>query len=207
MTQLLYVNASPRGKAAASTQAAEVFLSALSDSVTVETLNLFDMDLPPVTEDMINAKFKYAMGAELETNEQAAWSYPMDLAKQFTSADHFLFALPMWNFSVPYIFKQYIDLITHPGVTFAPGENGMQGLASGSATVIYSRGGDYSPKDGAPAPFDFQSGYVKAWLGLVGLGPVEEVLVQNTLAGPEGQSSAVESASAQLKSLGQAVTP
>ena len=206
MTKLLYVNASPRGKKAASSQAAELFLDALSDSVEVSTLNLFDDELPDVTENIVNAKFKFAMGADLTDSEASEWIAVTNLASPFVSADHCLFAIPMWNFSVPYRMKQYIDLITHPGITFARDENGMKGLASGGATVIYSRGGDYSPKDGKPDPFDFQSVYVKSWLGLVGISPVEEVLVQNTMAGPDAQAKAVEGARARLTSLANAVS-
>lgn len=205
MSRLLYVNASPRGDNAASSQAANVFLDTLSGSVDVTTLNLFDAALPDVTENVVNAKFKFAMGAEMEGAEQKEWNRVMELAQAFVAADHFLFAIPMWNFSVPYPFKQYIDLITHPGVTFARDETGMKGLASGDATVIYSRGGDYSPKNGAPDPYDFQSVYVKAWLGLVGLDPIEEVLVQNTLAGPDAQTTAVESARDRLIALASAI--
>ncbi len=111
----------------------------------------------------------------------------------------------MWNFSIPYKFKHYIDLITHPGLTFASDADGIRGLASGSATVMYSRGGNYSPKDGQPDPFDFQSPYINAWLGLVGLGPINEVLVQGTMAGPDGVATAVAGATAQLQSLAGAL--
>lgn len=205
MPELLYINASPRGEESAAVQAAQIFKSALPQDVNVTTLDLFAEDLPDVTPEMISAKFKFAMGAELSSEENTEWAPVITMVDQFKSADAFLLAVPMWNFSVPYRMKQYIDLITHPGLTFAPGENGMQGLASGSATVIYSRGGDYSPKDGHPDPFDFQSPYLSAWLGLVGAGPVTDVLVQKTLAGPDAQTTAVEGAREQLEALARAV--
>lgn len=204
MTRLLYINASPRGTAAASSQAADLFLKALPSGVDVTTLRLFDMALPEVTENVVNAKFKFAMGADLTAAEAAEWQKIRELVDQFVSADAFLFGVPMWNFTIPYRMKQYIDLVTHPGLTFESGANGVRGLASGPATVIYSRGGNYSPKNGEPDPYDFQSPYFKAWLGLVGLGPVEEVLVQTTLAGPDAQASAVEGARERLESLAKA---
>jgi FMN-dependent NADH-azoreductase len=204
MTRLLYINASPRGGAAACSQAGDLFLHALPDSVDVTTLRLFDMSLPEVTENVVNAKFKFAAGADLTDAEAAEWATIEALVDQFISADTFLFGVPMWNFSIPYRMKQYIDLITHPGLTFASDEKGIRGLASGAATVIYSRGGNYSPKDGQPDPYDFQSPYFKAWLGLVGLGPVSEVLVQGTAGGPDAQAAAVEGARKQLESLAKA---
>lgn len=202
MTTLLYVNASPRGRKSAATQAANIFLEALPTNVEVAMLNLFDDDLPEVTENIVNAKFKFAAGADLTENEAGEWIAVQNLATQFISADHCLFAIPMWNFNVPYKFKQYIDLITHPGVTFT---NDRKGLASGGATVIYSRGGDYSPKNGKPDPYDFQSPYIKAWLGLVGIDPIEEVLIQGTMAGSDAQANAVQAARARLVSLAGAV--
>ena len=206
MTELLHINASPRGDSSASSAAANVFLQALPDNVTVNRIDLFERELPQVTLEITSAKMKYVMGAEMTDEESRQWTGILDLANEFKAADHYLLAIPMWNFSVPYILKQYIDLITHPGLTFARDENGVQGLASGSATIIYSRGGDYSPKDGKPDPSDFQSPYMSAWLGLVGLDPVNEVLVQNTLAGPDGINNAVSAATNQLRSIAGAVT-
>ena len=205
MTQLLYLNASPRGSLSASVQAAEAFLEALAATVEVTRLDLFEADLPELTPEIASAKEKFMMGVELSAPETEQWNQITALVAQFTAADHYLLGVPMWNFSVPYKLKQYIDLITHPGLTFARDADGIRGLASGSATVIYARGGDYSPKDGRPDPFDFQSPYLNAWLGLVGLGPVNEVLVQATLAGPDALTQAVEAARDQLTTLAQGI--
>ncbi len=203
MAKLLYLNASPRGEVAASTQAAELFISALSADVVVERIDLFDAQLPEFTAELASAKQKFAMGMDLSDAEARQWQVITRIVEQFVSADHYLLGVPMWNFSVPYKLKQYIDLITHPGLTFTRDEQGIRGLASGSVTVIYSRGGTYSPTDGKPDPYDFQSPYLQAWLGLVGLGPVSEVLVQATMAGPNALQEAVAGAQAQLASLAQ----
>ncbi len=200
MTQVLYINASPRGEASAAAQAAQIFLDNLAPDTSVTVLNLFDAELPDYTPELAGAKQSTMMGAELTSAEAAQWAAVTALVDQFLAADHLLMAVPMWNFAVPYKFKQYIDLITHPGMTFTIDKDGPRGIGSASGTVIYARGGDYSPKDGQPDPFDFQSPYVQAWCGLVGITPLEEVLVQGTMAGPDGLSTAVEGARAQLES-------
>lgn len=200
MTQLLHISASPRGEDSASRQAAEVFLGALSDTVIVTELNLFEADLPEYTPELASAKQKTMMGADLNDAEAAQWQRVTDLVDQFLSTDHFLLGIPMWNFSIPYKFKQYIDAITHPGVTFTSDKDGPRGISSSTGTIIYSRGGRYSPKDGKPDPFDFQSPYMNAWCSLVGISPVEDILVQGTMAGPDGVSDAVASAREQLES-------
>ena len=201
MSELLYINASPRGQESAAGQAARVLTEALPSAVNVTTVNLFEVKLPDVTPEMISAKFNFAMGASLSTKETHIWEKVTGMANQFIKADNVLFAIPMWNFSIPYKMKHYIDLITHPGLTFIQSESGVKGLASGTGTVIYSRGGDYSPKKGKPDAFDFQSPYLSAWLNLVGIAPINEVLVQRTLAGPDAQEKAVESVTEELESI------
>ncbi|MBT6891727.1 MAG: FMN-dependent NADH-azoreductase, partial [Gammaproteobacteria bacterium] len=178
-----------------------IFTDALADSVQVNRLDLFDAKLPEVTLEITAAKMKFAMGLDLNDDEAKQWTAITNLVTQFVEADGYLFSIPMWNFSIPYKLKQYIDLITHPGLTFTSDENGPKGLASGQATLIYSRGGDYSPKDGKPDPFDFQSPYMNAWTRLVGLDPVSEVLVQKTMAGPDALNETLNVQKSQLVSL------
>jgi FMN-dependent NADH-azoreductase len=206
MSNLLYLNASPRGEQSASTQAAQVYLDALPSSVEVTRLDLFDAQLPEFTPVLAEAKQQVTMGQSLSGEAQVQWQAITQLVTQFLAADHYLLAVPMWNFSVPYKLKQYIDLITHPNLTFTFGEKGMQGLATGNAVVVYSRGGDYSPKDGKPDPYDFQSPYLDAWLGMVGVGPISTVLVQRTMAGPNATAEAVTGAQEQLQSLARALS-
>ena len=201
MTDVLYICASPRGEQSAAVQAANVFTDALADSVSLTELNLFTCNLPEYTSVLTNAKQKIMTAAELSPDEANEWTRVTELVDQFLNADHVLIALPMWNFSIPYKFKQYIDLLTHPGLTFQIDKDGPRGIGAASGTVIYSRGGDYSPKDGQPDPFDFQSPYVKAWAALVGISPLNEVLVQGTLAGPDAQAEAIARASQNLKEL------
>ena len=205
MSRLLYINASPRGELSASTQAAEVFLAALPGSVEVETINLFEADLPEVTLAVTAAKVKSLMALELTDDEDVLWQAVLSMVDTFKSADHYLMAIPMWNFGVPYKFKQYVDLITHPGLTFTRDENGPKGLASGSATIIFSRGGEYSPKDGVPDPFDHQSTYMNAWTTLVGIGPVNEILVQGTMAGPDAAANAVAGVKGRLQAAAESI--
>ncbi len=205
MTNLLYINASPRSEASAANQASFIFTQALPNSVRVDRLNLFEAQLPEVTLEITAAKMKFARGLDLDDEEARQWSAITHLVSQFVEADRYLFAIPMWNFSIPYKLKQYIDLITHPGLTFTSDENGPKGLASGPATLIYSRGGDYSPKDGKPDPFDFQSPYMNAWTRMVGLDPVSEVLVQKTMAGPDALKETLEAQRSALIALATAL--
>jgi len=199
MPQLLYLNASPRGDQSASHQAAQSFLGSLSANVNVARIDLFDRDLPEVTSAVTAAKIKQFMGAPLEPEESRQWSRVTATVAEFMAADHYLFAIPMWNFSVPYKLKHYIDVINHPGLTFTRDAQGHRGLATGTATLIYARGGDYSPVGEQPDPLDFQSTYVKAWLTSIGISEVTEIPVQNTIGGPEAIRAALADVAEQLR--------
>ena len=200
MTRLLYINASPRSDSV-SERAARLFLDALKDNVDMQRIDLFQTDLPEVTDELTSAKVKFIMGMELTTEEERQWATVMSMVEQLKTADYYLMAVPMWNFGLPYKLKQYIDLVNHPNLTFSRDEAGPRGLVEGGATVIYSRGGDYSPKNGKPDPLDFQSTYFNAWLSSIGISPVTEILVQNTMFGPDAVKDALDAVSEQLQSL------
>ena len=74
MSNLLVINASPRGDASAGNMAANIFLEALPDSVALTRLDLFDAGLPEVTVEVTSAKMKYAMGLDLDEEEAKQWS-------------------------------------------------------------------------------------------------------------------------------------
>ncbi len=205
MPSLLYLEASPRGADAASAQAAQHFLQALPASVTVDRLPLFEADLPAFDATLAAAKYAIMTGQALSADLAGPWATVEALVARFKAADHYLFAVPMWNFGIPYVLKQYVDLITHPGMTFTMDASGIKGLVGGSATLIFSRGGDYSPKDGELDPYDLQTPYLRAWLGMVGIDIADEVLIQNTMAGPDALGAQLEAAQPRLAELAQSL--
>ena len=66
---------------------------------------------------MINAKYVIYHGQAFARTQKQAWRSVEKIIAQFAVADRYLFSLPMWNFSVPYKLKHYIDLIVQPGYT------------------------------------------------------------------------------------------
>ena len=67
--------------------------------------------------------------------------------------------------------------------------------------VIYARGGSYGPKDGQPDPYDHQSTYLKAWLGLVGVNLAAEVAVEGTMRPPVGADNHLDGVRTRLEEL------
>jgi FMN-dependent NADH-azoreductase len=82
----------------------------------------------------------------------------------------YLISTPMWNFSIPYALKYYIDAIVQPGYMFKYNEQGQPiPLVLGKTMVcVTSRGGDYS-ENSPLRQFDFVEPYLRTVFGFVGI--------------------------------------
>ena len=175
MPTLLHVNASPRYANSDSLRLARHFIDAVQtagpESFDVETLNLFDDHVLPVFGRVAAAAKMAVFTGQDQTPEQvAAWEAARAVFDQFASADAYVFNIPMWNAGVPYVLKQWIDVITQPGWSFGfdPGQ-GYRGLLVGKHALAVHTSGVYAP--GVPAAFgsDFSSTFFADWLNFVGI--------------------------------------
>ncbi len=201
MSKLLYIETSPRKDRSASIEVAQSFLSAFQNNDTdnqFETLDLWNIKLPEFDGDTINAKYRVMHGENPSPEEQAAWETITKITDQFKAVDSYLISTPMWNFSIPYKLKHYIDIISQPGLTwsFTP-EEGYQGLIKGkSATLILARGGEYSSSAELGA-MDHQKPYLEMILGFIGITEIKTILVEPTLTDSETKILAIASATEQ----------
>ena len=190
MSKLLYIQASPRGQRSKSITVADAFIAEYLKTHSddqVEILNVFDPTIPEFGASAVQAKYKILHGQEHSAEDSDAWKAVEKIIEQFKSADKYVLALPMWNFSIPYRLKLYIDLLVQPGYTFSYSEDtGYQGLILGKPMlVVYSRGGKYSAGSGAEA-FDLQTKYTELIFGFIGFENIRSVVVEPTLqGGPE----------------------
>jgi FMN-dependent NADH-azoreductase len=206
MSTLLYIEASPRKERSHSIDVANTFLdeyASANPNDTIDRLDLWDTTLPEFDGERINAKYSVMHGAAPSGAEVAAWNEVQGLFDRFNAADKYVFSVPMWNFSIPYKLKHYIDVITQPGMawSFSP-ETGYSGLVSGSVVAIYSSAGVYHDGSGAEA-FDLQKPYFENWLGFVGLTDVKRIVVAPMLEAPETVEAAVKQASSEAQALGK----
>lgn len=207
MEKILYIQASPLGDESFSIRVADAFLEscrAAHPETEVDTVNLFDLDMPSFDTPYAKAKYAKMFGGELSAEEGQAWERVEEIVNRFTSADKYVFAVPMWNFGIPHILKQYIDHLVQPGYTFdATAEKGKTGLVGNKpAFAVYSRGGEYrlGPEGD---PFDYQKSYMEAVLAFIGIKDVRSVVVQPTLAGgPEAAQEALGKAQEEARELG-----
>ena len=203
MGNLLYIESSPRKNRSASIATARHFLAAYREANsldTIETLDLWHAMLPRFDAAAMEAKYAILHEQPHTEEQRKAWQAVEKLAVQFKSADKYVISAPMWNFSIPYVLKHYIDLLVQPGLTFSYSpEAGYQGLVVGKPIIlILARGGAYGAGTGAES-HDHQIDYLKHILRFIGFNKPHIILVEPTMASPEAREQAV--AAAQQKAV------
>lgn len=195
MKELLYIETSPRKMRSASTEVAGAFIDEvrrMHPQCRLTTLNPWTMDLPELSQDMLDAKYAGINGVPLTAAQQTAWDEVRRIAAPFHAADHIVLAVPLWNFGIPYKLKHLIDVVSHKDVLFRFDASGLSGmLQTRMATVVCARGLDYPlGENGSAHELDFQLPYIEAWLRFIGVREVRSVVVEKTLMGPEVDAGA-----------------
>ncbi|TNM36583.1 ACP phosphodiesterase [Nocardioides albidus] len=201
-TRLLHIVATPRGLASHTGRVSTALIEELHqqhDDLEVTTLDLFSADLPAVAGTNIKSKYALMTGQPLDEAARSSWEEIERTIEGFLAADLYVLSVPMWNFSIPYALKYYIDAIVQPGYLFGYDENGVPyGLVEGRRMVcVTSRGGDYSgpPMDA----FDHMEGYLRAIFGFVGITDVQFFNVQPCDVTPELRNAAARKAIADVR--------
>jgi FMN-dependent NADH-azoreductase len=204
MAHVLHIQASPRGDESFSIRTARAFLEAYAKTHpgdTIETLDLASDPPPPFRGEAAGAKMRI-LGGQAPAAEQAkAWAKVTETIRRLKKADKLLVSSPMWNFSLPYPLKHYIDVVVQPGETFRYTPEGkVEGLLAGRPCIlILARGGRYGPGTGAAA-MDFQLPYLKTVLGFLGIEKVGVILIEPTAAeGPDAAEKALAAAVADAR--------
>jgi FMN-dependent NADH-azoreductase len=187
MSKLLYIQASPRGQRSKSITVADAFVEMYKHrhpNDEIATLNVFSAPIPDFDGLVVQAKYTILHGKEHSQEELQVWKNVEKVIEQFTSADKYLLAVAMWNFSIPYRLKQYIDVLVQPGYTFSYSEDkGYHGLVVGKPMlVVYARGGEYARGSEAEA-FDLQKKYIELIFTFMGIKNMRSVVVEPTLQG------------------------
>ncbi|MEV0681512.1 NAD(P)H-dependent oxidoreductase [Actinosynnema sp. NPDC050436] len=189
MAKLLHVSASPRGEQSESLAVASAFVEVYRESHpgdVVEHWDLWDGALPAFGPVATAAKMAVIRGDEPTGEQVAVWREVVAAVERFTSADRLLFSVPMWNSGIPYVLKQFVDVVSQPGMVFGVDvETGYLPLLAGRgkrAAVVYTSsiwGPEVAPGFGA----DFQSTYFDNWLRWAGITDVTEIRHHPTLTG------------------------
>jgi FMN-dependent NADH-azoreductase len=183
MSKLLHISASPRGPRSESLAIAGTFLDAVRSAdpaLPISSYDLWDGTLPAFGPDAAAAKMAVFAGSQPRS---AAWDAAIATFRRFDEADRYLFSVPMWNAGVPYILKQFIDVISQPGLIFGfdPAE-GYTGLLRGKRAAIIYTSAVYGPERGPSFGADFQAPYLEDWLRWAGVTDISTIHFRPNLA-------------------------
>jgi FMN-dependent NADH-azoreductase len=203
--KLLHIIATPRGQESNTLRVSNAFIEAAQvkyPGLELDVINLFTQNLPAVAGNNIDSKYTLMVGQPIDKNHKESWEQIESLITHFLSSDIYLITSPMWNFSIPYALKYYIDAIVQPGYLYKYNQLGQPvPLTLGKRMVcITSRGGDYSEQ----SPFhvyDFQETYLRAIFGFVGITDMQFINAQPMDINRELREIAVAQAIAQSHSI------
>jgi FMN-dependent NADH-azoreductase len=147
--------------------------------------DLAETALPPITDDWMATQIE---DSKLTPAQRSYLSTSDVLIEELEAADTIVIGAPMYNFSISWLLKAWIDQIVRIGKTVGYGPNGSKGLlGKKKVVVITARGGAYGK--GSPAEaFDFQEPYLRHILAFVGLSDVTFIHAENQ-AKPEAAAS------------------
>jgi len=185
MTKLLHIIASPRGADSQSNALACAYIEArraADPGLVIDTIDLWRENLPEFDGDKAAAKMTFFGVGEMDGAKQSAWDHVVEITQRFIDADIYVFAVPMWNGGVPYKLKQYIDIITQPGLLFGfDPEAGYSGLLKNKKANIFYTSGVFAPGVDPEYGIDFHSTYLSWWLDMAGICDIESVRFQPSL--------------------------
>jgi FMN-dependent NADH-azoreductase len=172
MSELLILKSSPRGEDSATGKLAEAFVQKWKASNPQAVVNVRDVG-PGKVQGPDQAWIEANLTPEAERTPQQRESLAQSDAfiEELKRASHVLITAPMYNFSVPWNLKAYIDNIVREGETFffSP-ETGHGPLlpAGKKLLLMWTAAGDYAPGS-EMAAFDFLSEYVRAVFIFIGI--------------------------------------
>jgi FMN-dependent NADH-azoreductase len=192
MSTLLHISASPRGAKSESLALARSFLDTYrqhNPEHTIVEWDLWDGSLPAFGPAAVAAKMDVFAGLDPSGDGAAAWRAARATFDRFNAADRYLFSVPMWNAGVPYILKQFIDVVSQPGLVFGfDPATGYSGLVTGKKAAVIYTSAVYGEGRGPAFGRDFQAPYFDDWLRWAGIGDITSVHFRPNLATEDAES-------------------
>lgn len=203
MAHLLHIDSSPRGERSHSRRLTREFVEQWKQAHPGDTVTYRDIGrqpVPHVDELWIAAAFSPPEQHSSEMREAICLSDR--LVDEFLAADIYVIGVPMYNFSVPSVFKAYIDQIVRVGrtVAFEPDDlaNVFKPLVLGKKMFIIEARGDSGFKPGGKyEKMNYHDPYLVTVFGFIGITDITFVHVENDEYG--GQKLAESIANARTK--------
>ena len=166
------------GKDSLVAEGARTFLSSLTTSCTVTELNLWKgEDLLQYNADHARSKMSILKGSA-SPGDQELISPVLSAAQYINLMDMVVVSTPMWNYSVPYVLKQYMDIVVQPGINFRDENQTSLDHLRGRHLVVFSSAGavfgENSPRK------DYMNPLLSQVFRLMGFDRQEFVFTQGT---------------------------
>jgi FMN-dependent NADH-azoreductase len=143
MSYLLRIDSSASGENSISRQVADSFTASWHGDIVRR-----DLALNPVGHlDAAGIAARTITAAQRTADQTAAAAVQDELVDEFLGASAYLFAVPMYNYTMPSVFKAWLDHVMIVGRTIGFGA-GAAPTAGRPAVIVSARGGGYGP--GAP---------------------------------------------------------
>ena len=170
MPTLLHIDSSPLGEASISRHLTSEFVQnwkLANPDGKVITRDLTATTISPISAAWVGASFTPQDALTPAQKDLLALSD--NLIAELFAADEYVFGVPMHNFSVPSVFKLWIDQIVRVNKTFSYATGTPVGLITGKkATVLIASGGVYDAGT-AMASYNFVEPYLRTVLGFLGV--------------------------------------
>lgn len=205
MDRLLHIIASPREEDSRTLQVSDVFLKSFQEKYpewVIDELNLTREEIPELSMKKVDGKYMLLQGKDLFGELKESWKEILQQIDRFLLADVYLISTPMWNFSIPYMLKHYIDVIVQPKYLFQYTEIGPEGLLKNKKMiVISSSGGQYETKE--TRSYDFLEPYLRTIFGFIGITDIVFVKAEPMDGEEEMQKQKISEAQAVVRQLAQ----
>ncbi len=182
MTQLLRINSSSRKEGSHTASVADAFEAEFrlkNPGCTVITRDVADGSIPFIAQKTIEGF--YAPQEDLPQDLRAATALSDELISEVQKSDALLFAVPIYNFTIPAALKAWVDQVSRIGYTFSMDETGFHGLVKAQRAVVvcaYGSEGYLSEEPFAAA--NFVQPYMEFLLRFLGITDIEFINIQGT---------------------------
>jgi FMN-dependent NADH-azoreductase len=197
LPKLLHLACSPRADSE-SAAGARVFLDQfrrVRPDWDIDLMDLWRDHLPEFTGEILDAKYARLNGKAFTDAQRDSFAEAERIAIRLSFADRVLISTPMWNFSIPYKLKQWLDVIIQPGLTFRfdPAQGYLPLLKDRPTLVILASGGDFVTGMNR-GRVDMATPYLREALRFVGISNVRFVPLSPTTGPAEPIRDARKSA-------------
>ena len=202
--KLMHVDGSPRRDWSNSRALSAYFIERLrheSMEVDVDYLDV-TVDTPFFFNDSLSIEI-YTPPKDRTSEMSECLAASDAICQRLLQADALLFAMPMYNFSIPSAFKAFVDNIVRAGVTYKVSPEGQYvgQLSRQKVVFVTSRGADFRP--GSPfESYDALTPSLRAAFGFIGVAsPVFIDAQPLQFADPEARAGALQRARSEIEDL------